>query len=174
MTMGSDNLKILGFKHTLEIYDKATGELVEREVKYNRIPQAGIDFLIQTPFGDMASVSNFYCGLFKNNYVPVAGTVAADIPATMGEFVDYSEATRPIWTRAYDNAGTLNNVASKAVFTPTQDATVYGSFIVSNQTKGANTGLLLSVVRFSTTKALSVGLEAKLVCGLTYIPTNAI
>lgn len=172
--MNSDPLMIRGFLHTLEIYDKATGELVEREAKFNRIPQDGIDFLIQSPFGDVASISQFYCGLFKNNYVPVAGTTAADIPGVMGEFVDYSEANRPVWTRSYDNAGTLNNQAAKAIFTPTADATVYGSFIVSNQVKGSNTGLVLSAVRFSTTKPLSAGLEAKLVCGLTYIPTNSI
>lgn len=172
--MHSDHLKVLGFRHELELYDKETGLLVAREVKYNRIPQAGIDFLIQTPFGDVGPVPNFYCGLFRNNFLADANTSAADIPAVMGEFVEYSEATRPVWQRSYNGAGTYDNVDAKAVFTPTADRTVYGSFIVSNPTKGASSGLLLSVVRFSTAKQLSVGLEARLVCGLTYIPTNVI
>lgn len=172
--MNRDGLKILGFRHELQVFDIATGELVDSEIQYNRIPQAGIDFLIQTPFGDVAPIPQFYCGLFTKNFLAQAETSAADIPSVMGEFVDYAEATRPLWNRAYDGAGTLDNLGSKAVFTPTKDASVYGSFIVSNQVKGANTGLLLSVVRFSTIKPLSAGLEAKLICGLTYIPTNAI
>lgn len=169
--MNHDALKILGFRHELQLFDRATGELVHSEVKHNRIPQAGLDFLAQAPFGDVAPITNFYCGLFKNNFLATAGTTAADIPSVMGEFLDYSEPNRPLWDRQY-NDGTYDNLGSKAVFTPTKEATVYGSFIVSNQTKGANTGLLLSVVRFSTAKQLSPELEAKLVCGITYVPTN--
>lgn len=170
----SEELRIRGFRHELEIVDLATGEVVHREVKYNRIPQAGLDFLIQSPFGDVPSIGAWYCGLFTKNYVPTANTSAADIPSVMGEFVNYSEATRPLWDRTYNGASTYDNFNSKAVFTPLADATVHGSFIVSNQTKGANTGLLLSVVRFNSVKPLSAGQEAKLTCGLTYIPTNSI
>lgn len=169
--MSHDSLKILGFRHELQLFDRVTGELVHAETKYNRIPQAGLDFLAQAPFGDVAPIPAFYCGLFKNNFLATAGTTAADIPSVMGEFVDYAEATRPEWQRQYTD-GTYDNLGSKAIFTPTQDATVYGSFIVSNAVKGSNTGLLLSVVRFATAKQLSTQLEAKLVCGITYIPTN--
>lgn len=172
--MNNDPLKILGFRHELEIYDKASGKLISREVKLNRIPQAGIDFLIQTPFGDVAPIANFYCALFRNNVVPDAGMTAADLPTVLGEFTEYEEATRPEWVRQYNNAGTYDNSASKAIYTPTADRQVYGSVIVSNPVKGSNTGLLLSVVRFSTVKQLTVGQEAKHVCGLTYIPTNVI
>ena len=172
--MNHDGLKILGFRHELQIFDKLTGELVEHEVKFNRIPQHALDFLIQAPFGDVAPVSQVYCGLFSENFLPQAGTSAADIPSVMKEFLAYSEATRPLWNRAYNGAGTLDNSADKAIFTPTAEGKAYGSFMVSNPVKGSGTGLLLSVVRFNTVKPLSAGLEAKLLCGLTYIPTNAI
>lgn len=172
--MGNDELLVRGFRYELELVDLATGEVVAREVKYNRIPQVGIDFLIQAPFGDVPTVGTFHCFLFQNNFVASAGTTAADIPSAMGEFVGYSEPARPQWVRAYNGAGTLDNSGSKATFTPTEDATIYGAGIVSNPTKGSNAGLLLSVVRFSTVKQLTAGLEAKLTCGLTYIPTNAV
>lgn len=172
--MSNDGLKVLGFRHELQIFDIATGELIESEVKYNRIPQEGLDFLIQSPFGLVAAVPNFYCALFSNNFQADANTSAADLPGVMGEFTAYSEATRPVWTKAYNGAGTIDNAASKAIFTPTQDGIAYGSCIVANPTKGANTGLLLSVVRYATVKPLSAGMEAKLLCGLTYIPTNAL
>ena len=172
--MNTDPLKILGFKHELEIVEIATGKVVAREVKLNRIPQAGIDFLIQAPFGDLPPISTWYCTLFRNNVLPDANTSAADLPSVLGEFVDYSETARPEFIRTYNGAGTMDNAANKAVFTPTAERNIYGSVIVSNPTKGANTGLVLSAVRFSTMKPLSIGLEARLVCGLTYIPTNVI
>jgi hypothetical protein len=174
MNENIDGLKILGFRHELEIIEIATGRVVEREVKLNRIPQAGIDFLIQAPFGDVPPVATWYCALFRNNVLPDANTSAADLPSVLGEFVDYSEATRPLFVRAYNSAGLMDNAASKAIFTPTADRSIYGSVIVSNPVKGSNTGLVLSAVRFSTVKQVSAGLEAKLVCGLTYIPTNVI
>lgn len=172
--MSNDGLKVLGFRHELQIIDIATGELIESEVKFNRIPQAALDFLIQSPFGMAPPIPNLYCALFSNNFQADANTSAADLPGAMGEFTAYSEATRPVWTKAYNGAGTIDNAASKAIFTPTQDGIAYGSCIVANPTKGANTGLLLSVVRYATVKPLSTGLEAKLLCGLTYIPTNAL
>lgn len=172
--MAADELRILGFKYELFIYNKATGKLVDYDVQYNRIPQAGIDYLIQAPFGDVAPISNWYCGMFRNNFLPVASTTSADIPSAMGEFVDYSEATRPLWVREYNGLGTMDNAGTRAVFTPTADRLLYGAFIASNPTKGGSTGLLLSVVRFSTAKQVYRGEEAKLVCGITYIPTNVI
>lgn len=106
--------------------------------------------------------------------MPSDGTSAADIPANMGEFTQYSESTRPIWTKTFIASGQYTNEDAPAVFTPTQDVNVYGSFIVSSPTKGGNSGLLISVARFSTTKALSIGNEARLRTSLTYLPTDII
>lgn len=172
--MNFDGLKVLGFRHELEIFDKATGVVLSREVKLNRIPQAGIDFLIQAPFGDVAAIPNFYCTLFRNNVLPTAEMTAADLPSVLGEFTEYSETTRPAWERVYNGAGTWDNVVTKALFTATAERDIYGSVIVSNSVKGSNTGLLLSVVRFSTVKKISPEHPGRLVCGLTYIPTNVL
>lgn len=161
------------FKHTLEIFDKGTGELVDSVTVFNRIPGAGIDFLMQAPFGDMPAISNFYCGLFKNNYMPSDSSSATDLPSVMGEFITYAESSRPIWQRQY-SGGVMTNNSNKAVFTPTQDASVHGSFIISTSNKGGNNGLIISVARFPTVKALSSGMEAKLSTGLTYVPINTI
>lgn len=170
--MSTEVLKILGFRHELEIYDKKTGIVISREVKLNRIPQVGIDFLIQTPFGDVAPIPNFYCGLFRNNVLTSDGMTAADIPSVLGEFTEYSESTRPEWQRVYNGAGSYYNTDAKAEFTATAERDIFGSFIVSNPVKGANTGLLLSVVRFSTVKKISPEHPGRLSVGLTYIPTN--
>lgn len=168
-----DGLKLVGFVHELEILD-SQGTVIERERVCNRIPQDGLAFLIQTPFGDTPPIANFYCGLFTNNFVPTNGTTAADIPVNMGEFVQYTETSRPIWDRTFVPYGQYTNNDSPAVFTPTTDASVYGSFVVSSPTKGGSDGLLISVARFNTTKAITAGNEARLRTSLTYLPTDII
>lgn len=170
--MNTDGLKVLGFRHEFEQFDARTGEVLHREVKFNRIPQQGIDFLIQSPFGDVAAIPNFYCALFRENVLPTADMTAADLPSVLGEFTEYSEATRPSWDRLYNGAGTWSNAESRAIFTATVERDIYGSVIVSNPVKGSNTGLLLSIVRYATVKKISPEHPGRLFCGLTYIPTN--
>lgn len=168
-----DGVKLNGFIHQFELVDP-DGHTIDRWEEHNLIPQVGLDFLIQSPFGLASPVAAFYLGLWKNNFVPSSSTVAADIPANMGEFLQYAEGTRPLWQMAYDGVGTIDNSASRAQFTFQQDQLIYGSFMVSNSTKGSNSGLLLSALRFSTAKQVPAGITLNLVCGLTYIPTNVI
>lgn len=170
----NEGMKLDGFKWEIELVDTATGEVIEREELRNRIPKEGLDFLIQSPFGVTAPIGAFYCGLFRANYLPVAETTAADIPGAMQEFIDYAEPSRPQWARTYNGAGTQDNYADKAVFTPTADATVYGAFLVASPAKGSSAGPLISVVRFNTAKQLTAGIEARLVAAITYTPTNVV
>lgn len=168
-----DNLKINGFKWALEIVN-ADGSVADSETKTNIIPSAGLDFLMRSPFGDVSPIPTFYLGLFRGNYIPTPNTTAIDIPTTMNEFVEYSESTRPLWVRRLAGVATMDNLASKAEFTITQDRTIYGAFLVSSATKGANNGLVLSCVRFSSPKQVSAGQMVKLAGGLTYTSTNII
>jgi len=168
-----DFLAVKGFYVDLEIVN-ADGTIASRSRETNKIPDDSLAFLMQAPFGDVSAVSTFYCGLFRGNYIPSGATAAADIPSNMIEFVDYSESVRPTWQRAFDNAATMDNVLNRASYTVTQDRTLYGSFIVSDSTKGGNTGLLLSCCRFSTAKQVSAGQTINLQTGLTYVPTSAL
>lgn len=164
----------IGFVHQLDIVDPRGRVIDSTPPVCNRIPQDGLAFLIQAPFGDTAPITNFYCGLFTNNFVPTDSTTSADIPVAMGEFTQYDESARPIWQRTFVPFNQYQNQASPAIFTPSQEATVYGSFLVSSATKGGNTGLLLSVARFSTAKELTQGNETRLRISLVYLPTNVI
>lgn len=162
-----------GFVWDTEIVD-ADGKPVSRSREHNLIPADGLAFLVRAPFGDVAPISAFYLGLFRGNYVPTDSTKAADIPGNMIEFIDYAEAQRPTWERAFDGAASMDNLTTKASFTVTQDRTIYGAFLVSEATKGGNSGLVLSCVRFASPKPVSAGQTINLSGGLTYIPTNVI
>lgn len=170
---GKSGIGFDGFVYQFELRDQA-GNLVDAWSEHNLVPQAGLNFLIQAPFGDVAPISAFYAGLYRGNYIPSSATTSADIPGAMNEFVNYSETSRPVWSRTYDGAGTVDNSADRAIFTFTSDATIYGSFLVSSSVKGGNTGLLVSVVRFASPRVIPAGLTLNLTSGITYVPTNVV
>jgi hypothetical protein len=167
----SDCIQIQGFRYLFQIFDP-DGTEVRRAEGCNLIPQAGLAFLLRAPFGDVSPISAFYCGLWRGNVVPSAGLTATDIPATLQEFVGYSETTRPIWTREHDGIGTLDNENSQAEFNFTQSATLYGSLLASDSTKGGNSGLLLSCFRFPTPMPAVAGQRGLLTTGVTYVPSS--
>lgn len=162
-----------GFKWTLDVLD-VSGKVIDSETNKNLIPLAGMSFLVRAPFGDATPITTFYLGLYRGNYVPSASTVAADIPTNMNEFIDYSEAQRPLWDRAFDGVSSMDNSTAKASFTVTQDRTIYGAFLVSSSGKGSNGGLVLSCVRFASPKQVTAGQTINLSGGLTYVSTNVI
>lgn len=166
--------QLVGFKHQLEFVDQHGQVISQGEPVFNRIPQAALDWLIMSPFGDAAPIPNIYCGLFTKNYIPSDSTSAADLPIAMGEFTQFADPTRPIWQREYDSAGTYSNEANPTVFMPTQDVSVYGSFLIASADKGGNTGLVISVARFSSVEQLRTGHAARLKTSLTYLPTDVI
>lgn len=166
-------IKINGFQWKLEVVNP-DGTVVDSEAQHNLIPAAGLDFLIRSPFGDVSQISTFYLGLYRGNYIPSPNTTASDIPSNMNEFVDYSETNRPEWQRQLEGVATMDNLTNKAEFTVTQDRTIHGAFLVSNATKGGNSGLLLSCVRFASPKQVTAGQTVKLAGGVTYTSTNII
>lgn len=167
-----NHIGVNGFEWTFVVTEN--GEEVSREVSRNLIPADGMAFLVRSPFGDVAPINTFYLGLFRGDYIPTSATKATDIPGNMIEFVDYEEAQRPLWDRAFDGGATMDNEDSKSVFTATQDRLIRGAFLCSDPTKGGNSGLVLSCVRFATPKQLSPGQKGELYGGLTYISTNVI
>lgn len=169
----SEQVEVKGFQWTVEIVDEC-GNIAHKETRFNLIPSQGMDFLVRSPFGDTAPVSTFYLGLFRGNYVPTPATSAVDIPTNMNEFVEYSEAQRPSWDRSFSAPSSMDNSASKASFTVTQDRTIYGAFLVSDPVKGGNSGLVLSCVRFASPQTVTAGQVVNLSGGLTYISTNVI
>lgn len=169
----SDAIKSSGFKYRFVLRNK-DGSIADEWEACNLIPQDGLTFLLQSPFGASAPISTFFAGLFRGNVLPSSGLKATDIPSNLVEFVGYSQAARPLWNRVFDGIGTQDNAASKAEFACTADATLYGSFLVSDDAKGGGSGLLLSVVRFPSPKPVTAGQTLQLIAGITYIPTNVI
>lgn len=139
----------LGFVYTGEVI-APDGTILQTGSDANLIPQVGINQLASLITGVGTPISTYYAGVFANNYVPTNATTAADLPVNAGESVAYSQASRPVWNKTYDGVSLISSFASRADFTFTANATLYGGFLVSEATKGGNSGVLLSIARFAT------------------------
>lgn len=159
----------LGFKYHIDV--ELDGVVVDSWPIVNLVPTAAINHMAAALFGDVAPIGTFYVGLFENNYLPVAGALSSDLPSTIGEFVGYSEAARPIWARV-NTDGLITNVASRAAFTVTTAKRLYGGFLCSSSEKGGGSGLLLSVARFDSPKDVEPGMVLRVRAELSLVPTN--
>ncbi|TLP68242.1 hypothetical protein FEA48_30785 [Pseudomonas nitroreducens] len=158
-----------GFMHSYEFFD-AQGNLMWREEIHNQMPQDGVDYAAKALFGDTPAIGVFYVGLYAGNVVPSLALKASDLQSTLLEFTKYSEPSRPQWQRVYDNTSMIDNLASRAEFTITENARLYGGFLVSSNVKGGNTGVLLSVARFDSPRDVTAGGTFKIGAGLGLVP----
>jgi len=162
---------MLRFTHHFELLNP-DGSLARAWEVPNLIPQVGVDYIAKAIFGDTAAIGTFYMGLYQGNYTPTPPTTAADLPVNAQEFLQYSEATRPLWNRTYDGVGAISNINNRAEFTCTQNARLYGGFLVSSNVKGGSTGLLLSIARFDTPADVTAGQTLRAYSTINLIPAE--
>jgi hypothetical protein len=154
-----------GFEYLIEVLKD--GVVIDSEVVRNVMPLQGANHILGVALAGASQVSSWYVGLYEGNYVPSGSETAALLPSTATECTAYSSATRAAWTPGSVANGTVNNSASKAEFTFTASKTVYGGFITSAPAKGATTGVLTSVVRFSSPRTLDTDSVLRVTAGFT-------
>lgn len=157
----------LGFVWTIEV---TRGDLlVARETIHNIIPTEGRNHVLSIVFNAGGQVTTWFCGIFENNYTPVAGDTMATFPAAAGEVTTYAEATRPTWNEAAPSAGVITNSASPAVFTMNNGTqkTLFGAFLSSSSVKGGTAGVLVSAAKFAASKAVDNGDLVRLTASIT-------
>lgn len=142
-----------GFQYLVEVLDK-NGDVRESEIVKNIMPLEGLNHVLGVALKGVTPITAWYVGLYEGNYTPVTGDTAALFTTAATENITYDEATRPALTLGSVSGGTVDNSASKAVFTMNAAKTIYGGFISSASGKGVSTGVLLSAVRFSSPKSL--------------------
>ena len=151
----------VGFVYTGEVI-APDGRILQRQVDCNLIPQVGIDHLAGLLRGTGSLISNWYCGIYEGDYVPTSATTSADLQTGAQECQAYSQANRPVWANTYDGVQLITNFDSPAIYTFNADKTLYGGFLVSNSTKGGNSGTLLSIARFGSPRDVPAGSEFRL------------
>lgn len=138
--------------YTVWCFDKA-GKLKWVDGFQNLVTTGGLNALLDNTFNAPAGSAAWYVGL-KGTGTPVAGDTMGS-HASWATITPYSNATDPAWTKnAAASAGAMSNSSSKASFTINASATVYGSFLKSDNTKGGTTGTLYGVGDFAAPRAV--------------------
>jgi hypothetical protein len=133
--------------YRVECFDK-DGKLKWVEDFTNIVPTVGLNAILDNTFTSVAGAVLWYVGL-KNTGTPVAGDTMAS-HASWTENATYSEANRPAWTRnGAASGGAMSNSSSKAAFSINGSTTIFGAFLVNNNTKSGTTGTLYGVGDFS-------------------------
>lgn len=130
------------------------GALVDSWVEHNLCVNQGLNYLLGAGFSAVTAISSWYVAIYDNNHSPASNNTYATPGFT--EVTGYTEATRPAWTKGSVTSRTLTNSASKASFTFSSAATIYGAALVGGgtaaTTKGntAGGGKLFNISAFSS------------------------
>jgi hypothetical protein len=113
-----------------------------------------------------AYTAAWYCGL--TNTVPTfaAGNTMAS-HAGWVENTTYSQSTRPAVTFGTVASKSVDNSASKAVFSINGTTTIGGAFMVTVSTKGGTTGVLYGGAAFSADRSVINGDTLNITCTCT-------
>lgn len=126
----------------------------------NLLPDEGLIYLLSVGLNNGTKLATWYLSLYAANYTPLAGLTAASYPATASEITSntegYTESTRPLWTPTSPTTPMLDNVANKVAYTiaTASELVITGAALLSEATKGAVTGKLVSATKFSAARTV--------------------
>ena len=154
--MSRNRMRFIG-KFKSKCFDK-NGKLKWIEESKNITVDEGLINNLNVYFKASAQTATWYIGLIGSNSTPIAGWDAAGIGSDFTEFVNYSEATREEWVEGSVTAKALNNTGNEAEFNVNgAGGTVYGAFMISNNTKGGTSGIMWCASLFASSRPVVSG-----------------
>ncbi len=141
-------------KYRVECHDRE-GQLKWVEEFDNLVVQEGLSRYLDAALKTIPGSVAWYVGLKGTGTVVTGDTLASH--AGWSEINPYS-GNRPAWTPGSitgTTTKTVDNSASKAVFTITAALTVYGAFMASVNTGTA--GIMIGAGDFGTARAVEIG-----------------
>lgn len=137
---------------------KETGETSLLEVIPNIVPAAMRSYLLRAGYAGGAQISVWYIAPFINAVDPSDALTAANFNATLGEFTNYTESTRPLWAQETEASQAIVNGTTLATITiGTGGGTINGIVLASVSTKGSSAGTLAAATRFGSERAMQEG-----------------
>lgn len=156
-------------RYEVECYD-AQGNLKWSDIIDNIVVDSGLNDMLDRWLNGSSYTAAFYVGLCLTSTPIAADTMASHAGWT--ESSAYSESVRQALTLGAVASKTVNNSASKAVFSINGTATITGAFVTTNSTKGGTTGTLISGGAFSG-GSKSVGSGDTLNVQITYTGSSS-
>lgn len=126
------------------------GEVIDSWEDKNLVVNEGLNYLLRSSLNNGTQEPSWYIGIFEGNYTPVATDVASNIAASATESTAYTESARPLWDNSEPSGQQITNSATKATFSINATKSIYGAFLISDNTKGGTIGTLFAASRFST------------------------
>lgn len=145
----------MGFTYLIEVVHD--GEVVDSEVVHNLVPTEGLNHTLDVLLRGGTQVTQWYVGVFENDYTPLGTDVMSTFASLAGESTAYTDTTRLEFTPGAPAGGVANNSAALAEFTFNATKTIRGAFLSSSNTKGGTAGVLLSAAKFSAAKSVTSG-----------------
>lgn len=137
------------FAHIYRTEVYRDGRLLWQDETSNLVTNEGLNDILAKYWKGSGYTAAHYLGLTAGSPTPAAG----DTMASHGgwtEVTAYSEGTRPGLTLGSVSGQSVDNSASKGVFTINAGSTtVGGAFITTNNTKGGSSGLCIGVAGFT-------------------------
>ena len=132
-------------------WDAALKEFVLWEaVGHNLVVTAGLNDSLDKHFKGSSYTAAWYVGLVSGTPTVAAGDIMSS-HAGWTEITAYDEANRQTLTLGSVSAGSVDNSASKAVFTISANGTtIGGAFVTTSNTRGGTTGTLYGAGARST------------------------
>ena len=130
----------------------------------NLIVTEGFAHMLNSAFDTgTAKAAGHYLAIFSGSTAPAANWTAASFAAVASEIVSMTEghtgATRPAWTPAKTNTGSIDNLAAAASLTIATAGTlnVTGAALLTNNQKGGRAGSLVSASLYPVPRTFQNG-----------------
>ena len=135
----------------------------KRHVAYNDIVTAGKNMIFNTMFNAGTPSTAWVIGIINNaGFTALAATDTMASHAGWAEFTAYSEANRVAWGSGAAAAASITNATAAQFDIITATATLYGIFIVDQNTKSGTTGNLWSTAPFTALVPVNPGDQLKI------------
>lgn len=143
-----------GIIHTEHYRD---GKLIGVDDTCNIVVNEGLTHILDVVIRGATQITAWYLGIYESNYTPLPTDTAATIATNSIESTAYDEATRPAFTPGVVASNSVDNSASRAVFTINATRTMYGVFLISESTKSSTLGTLMSAALFTNARSVIAG-----------------
>src|SRR5512139_2131824 len=130
------------------------GKLLWVEEFDNLVVDAGLNDSLDKHLKGSSYTAAWYVGVTTSSPTFAAGDTMSGGHAGWTESTTYDEANRPTLTLGTVSGKSVDNSASKAVFTISGSVTLGGAFVVTTNNKGGSTGILYGGGAFSQNRAL--------------------
>ncbi|MEW5678833.1 hypothetical protein [Comamonas kerstersii] len=153
----------MGAMATGEYFGRVNGGKWEKEGD-NLITAEGFAHILNTALDPSTSKpAGHYLAIFSGSTAPAANWTAASFAAVASEIVSQTEghtsATRPTWTPAKTNTGSIDNMAAAASLTIATASTlnVTGAALLTSNQRGGTSGALVSASLYAAPRVFQNG-----------------